>query len=248
MTAPRMTSDRSVDALPTPWQRLLALSGVASAVLLVVGFLISGSDAPDYMAADQDWTNWAIESQSTGQIGALLTLAAGFVFLHFAGMIRTVLGSVEATVRGAVQLARVAFAGALIGIAGITMAIVTISAASVEGADADPVVSRAVATATTGMFLVAAMGFAAMLAAAGVVILRSGIFARWIGIVALIGALAFFLTFFTLVEGTTEDSVFGYGFFAGFLALGTWLIATSMATYRAVATIPRESIATQADS
>jgi len=129
MTTPRMTSGRSADALPAPWQRLLALSGVASAVLLVVGFLISGSDAPDHTAADQDWTNWAIDNQSKGPIGALLTLVAGLVFLHFAGMRRSVLGSAEATVRGAVQLARVAFAGALVGIAGITMAIVTISAA-----------------------------------------------------------------------------------------------------------------------
>ena len=43
MTTPRMASDRSADALSTPWQRLLALSGVASAVLLVVGFLITFS-------------------------------------------------------------------------------------------------------------------------------------------------------------------------------------------------------------
>jgi len=147
-----------------------------------------------------------------------------------------------------VQLAWVAFAGALIGITGITMAIVTINAATVEGADANLVVSRAVATATTGVFLVAAMEFAAMLAAAGLLTLRSGIFARWIGMVAVIGALAFSITFFTLAEGTSEDSVFGYGFFPGFLALGIWSIATSMARCRVVATTARESIATEADS
>ena len=51
-------------------------------------------------------------------------------------------GNAEATVRGSVQLARVAFAGALTGITGITMAIVMIAAAATEGADADPVVSQ----------------------------------------------------------------------------------------------------------
>lgn len=41
---------------------------------------------------------------------------------------------------------------------------------------------------------------------------RSGVFARWIGIVALLGAVTFFIAFFTLIDGPTEDSVFGYGF------------------------------------
>ena len=64
--------------------------------------------------------------------------------------------------------------------------------------------------------------------------LRSGVFARWIGIVALVGALAFLITFFALIQGTSEDSVFGYGFLPGILALAIWSSATSVATYRAV--------------
>ena len=144
------------------------------------------------------------------------------------------LGSAEATVRGSVQLARVAFAGALVGITGITIAIVMIAAAATEGADADPVVSRAVTSAAAGPYFVAAMGFAVMLAAAGLLTLRSGVFARWIGIVALLGACAFLITFLALLQGTSEDSVFGYGFLPGILALAIWSIATSIATYRAV--------------
>jgi hypothetical protein len=182
------------------------------------------------------------------RIGALLTLLAGFVFLHFAGTIRSVLGSAEATLRGSVQLARVAFAGAVIGITGVTIAVVMIAGASAEGADANPVVSRSVATATVGPFLVAAMGFAALLAAAGLSTLRSGLFARWIGIVALLGALAFFITFFTLIDGPSEDSVFGYGLIVGFLALAIWSIATSIAAYRAVATTAGELVAAETDS
>ena len=146
------------------------------------------------------------------------------------------LGSAEATVGGSVQLARVAFAGALTGITGITMAIVMIAAAATEGADADPVVSRAVTTAAAGPYFVAAMGFAVMLAAAGLLTLRTGVFARWIGIVALVGALSFLITFLALIQGTSEDSVFGYGFLPGILALTIWSIATSLAAYRAVET------------
>ena len=103
---------------------------------------------------------------------------AAFIFLHFIAAIRSVLGSAESPVRGSAQLARVAYAGALTGIVAMTMAFVTLAAASSEGADANPVVSRAVTTASAGPFLVAAMGFAAFLMAAGVLTLRSGVFAR----------------------------------------------------------------------
>ena len=155
------------------------------------------------------------------------------------------LGSAEATVGGSQQLARVAFAGALTGITGITMAIVMIAAAATEGADADPVVSRAVTTAAAGPYFVAAMGFAVMLAAAGLLTLRTRVFARWIGIVALVGAISFLITFLALIQGTSEDSVFGYGFLPGILALTVWSIATSLGAYRAVATTAEFS--TEAD-
>ena len=192
------------------------------AVLFVVAWFASGGNTPDYAATDQDWTTWADDNQWKSRIGGFLILLAGFVFLHFAGTIRSVLGSAEATVRGSVQLARVAYAGAITGITGITMAIVMIAAAATEGADADPVVSRAVTSAAAGPYFIAAMGFAVMLAAAGMLTLRTGVFARWIGIVALIGALGFVITFFALIQGTSEDSVFGYGFLPGILALAIW--------------------------
>jgi hypothetical protein len=165
--------------LPPSWQRLLALSGVAFGVFFLVGWFASGGDAPDYAAGDEDWTNWADDNQWRSRIGAVAMLLAGFVFLDFAGTIRSALGSAEAAARGSAQLARVAFAGAVTGMAGMAMAIVMIAAATSEGADADPVVSRAVTTASAGPFLVSAMGFAALLMAAGLLTLRTGVFARW---------------------------------------------------------------------
>jgi hypothetical protein len=57
------------DTLPPSWQRLLALSGVAFAVLFVVGWFASGHDAPDYAAADREWTEWADDNQWKSRIG-----------------------------------------------------------------------------------------------------------------------------------------------------------------------------------
>ena len=173
-----VSAEQSAISLPLSWQRLLALSGVAFAALFLVGWFASGGDAPDYGASDQDWTSWASDNQWKSRIGAFAMLLAGFVFLHFAATIRTALDGAELRVGGSVQLARVALAGAITGIAGMVMAIVIISSATTEGADADPVVTRAIASSSAGPFLLSAMGFAALLMTAGLLTLKSGVFAR----------------------------------------------------------------------
>jgi hypothetical protein len=160
-------------------------------------------------------------------------LLAGFVFLHFAATIRTVLGNAERKARGSAELGRVAFAGAITGMAGMTMAIVIISSATTEGGDVNPSVTRAIASASAGPFLLSAMGFAALLMAAGLLTLRSGVFARWTDVVALIGAVSFLVAFAAVLSGLGEDSIFGFGFFPGVLALVIWSISTSVANYRA---------------
>ena len=226
------------DTLPPSWQRLLALSGVVFAVLFVLGWFLSGGNAPDYTAADQDWTTWADDNQWKSRVGAFAMLLAGFVFLHFASAIRSALESDDYRDRGSAQLARVAFAGAITGMAGMVMAIVIISSATTEGADADPVVTRAVASTSAGPFLLSAMGFAALLIAAGLLTLRSGVFSRWIGVVALIGGVSFLVTFAAVLSGLGEDSLFGFGFFPGVLSLVIWSIATSLARYRAMPVEP----------
>ena len=233
-----VSAEQSANSLPLSWQRLLALSGIAFAVLFLIGWLASGGDAPDYGASDQDWTSWASDNQWKSRIGALAMLLAGFVFLHFAATIRTALGDAEARAGGSVQLARVAFAGAVTGIAGMVMAIVILSSATTEGADANPVVTRAIASSSAGPFLLSAMGFATFLLTAGLLTLRSGVFARWTGAVALIGAVGFLVAFVAVLSGLGEDSPFGYGFFPGVLALVVWSIATSVARYRALGAPP----------
>jgi hypothetical protein len=214
---------------------VLALSGAVFAVLLILAWFLSGGDAPDYTAPDEDWTTWADDNRARSGVAGFLILLAGVAFLHFAGSVRRALASAETTVRGPEALADFAFGGALVGIAGIGVALVTVASATSEGSDADPVAIRAVASASAGPYMVAAMGFAALLGAAGLSTLRSGSFPRWTGVVALLGAVGFTIAFLTLLAGLGEDSIFGYGFLPGILALVTWSIATSVAQYRAMA-------------
>jgi hypothetical protein len=96
----------------------------------------------------------------------------------------------------------------------------------------DPVVSKAVTTGAAGLYMIAAMGFSALLMSAGLLSLRTGVFARWTGIVALVGGISFLVTFLVVLDGTTDGSPFGYGFFPGAVALVVWTAATSIGTYR----------------
>lgn len=118
------------------------------------------------------------------------------------------------------------------------MAFVTIANASSEGYNAVAEVSRAVTTAAGGPFFVGAVGFAASLLAVGVLTLRSGVFARWTGVVALIGGVCLLIMLLTIPGGTGDGSNFGYAFFPANVALVTWAITTSVARYRAAAEMP----------
>ena len=227
------------DALPVTWQRLLALSGVVFAVLFVVGWFTNGGLTPHYDEPNEAWTDWPRDNRWNSRVSALSMLLAGFVFQYFMGTIRSVLEGVSSPARGSGQLARVAFAGAVTGMAGMAMASVMLAAASTNGADVDPVVSKSVATASGGPFLIAAMGFAAFLTAAGLSTLRTRVFARWTGILALIGGSCFLVTFLTVLHGMTDGSAFGYAFFPAIISLVIWSIATSVARYRASGVPPR---------
>lgn len=227
-------ADVSTDA--SPWQRLLALSGVAFAPLFVVGWLTSSvADAPDYTAADQKWVKWAHDDHIKGRVSSFALVLAAFVFMYFLGALRSVLEEAESSVRGSKELARVAFAGALTGIVGMTMAFVTIANASAPGANAEPAVSKAVTTSAAGPFLVGAAGFSAFLLATGVLTLRAGVLSRWTAFVALIGAGCFAITLLTILNNSGDGSAFGYAFFPAILSLVVWTVATSLARHRAVA-------------
>jgi hypothetical protein len=246
VTDPHRLSRQPAQALPTSRQRLLALSGIAFAVLLCLAWFSNGAETPHYTAPDHDWTTWANNTEMKGRFAAFFALLAGLVFLPFAATIRDMLATAEREGYGAVRLSQVAYAGGLIGVTSFVIATVTFSGASAEGAQANPVVSRAIATGDVGPFLVAPMGFAAFLAAGGLVALRSGVLPRWTALVALIGAVSFTITFLTTLDGTADGSIFGYGFFPGVVALVIWSIATSIVRYRAVRPVADGSTATKA--
>src|SRR5919199_1554586 len=92
-------SDAMTDA--SPWQRLLALSGVAFAPLFVVGWLSSAvSDSPNYVAAREKWIKWAHNDHIKGRVSSFALVLAAFVFIYFLGAVRTAPEEAESSVRG----------------------------------------------------------------------------------------------------------------------------------------------------
>ena len=237
MTTQAVAAPHAPDAATdeTRSRRLLALAGIAFVPLFLIGWFAGNGLTPEYTAADQEWVNWAQDNQTQARISGFAMLLAAFVFLYFMSGIRAVLVGAESRIRGSGPLGRVAFAGALVGVGAMAMALVTMAAASSNGADIDPAVAKSVTTGAAGPFMVAAMGFAAFLLAAGLVTLRTRVFARWTGIVAVVGAVSFLVTFLVVLDGTTDGSPFGYGFFPGAVALVTWTAAASISAYRSTA-------------
>jgi hypothetical protein len=244
MTVDRGTASRT-DLFPLSWQRLAAASGIVFAVLLVAGFLISGGDTPSFDDPVQDWTKWATDNESNNRIAALITLIAAFEFLWFAGYMRSVLGAAETAARGFARVADVAFAGAIAGIVGLTMAVIGLAAGSIHAGDANPEVIRSVVDSATPGFLLAPAGFGVMLTAAGILTLRTGAFARWTGVLGLAGGVFFLLTFLTLLS-KGGDNAFGVGYPFGFLSLAIWCIATSVSNVRRLAPTPVDGPGTPA--
>jgi hypothetical protein len=239
-------SDNLIDA-PTSWQRLAAVSGFAFTVFLILAWFLNGAETPKYLAPDHDWTTWANNTEMKGRFAAFFALLAGLTFLPFSAIVRALFEDGARERHGRARLVQTAYAGGLIGITSFAIATVSFSGASAEGAQADPVVSRAIATGAVGPFLVAPMGFAVFLAAGRLLALRTGVLPRWTAIVALIGAASFTITFLTTLDGTADGSVFGYGFFPGIIALITWSIATSLAAYRTLGRSAGAAVAIRAE-
>jgi hypothetical protein len=70
MTTETVATQTGLEATSgSPWQRFLALSGVAFAPLFVVGWLSSAvSDSPNYIAAEQKWIKWAHNDHIKGRV------------------------------------------------------------------------------------------------------------------------------------------------------------------------------------
>jgi hypothetical protein len=146
--------------------------------------------------------------------------------------VRSHLGRAEERARGFTRLSHIVFAGAIAAATGLLLSsILTMAAVSLpETTSGDTV--RALYILSTPVFSVAFVGLAAMMYTAGFLILRLGALPRWLGIVGLIGGVAYLLTLFSHLKPEDNGGAFGVVYPIGFLATLIFVIGSSVAFLR----------------
>jgi hypothetical protein len=235
-TTPARTT-RPADPFPTGLQRLAAFSGIAFVVLLIASIVANGSEPPDFNDPVEKWTQFATDHQDDARIGALIFGFAAFEFMWFLGYLRGVLGAAETEARGFTRATHIAYTGGVVGIAGMTLG-VFLMAVGLSHEDASPDVIRMAGDLGGAAFVgLGSVGFAVLLTAAGILILRTRVLAPWLGWLGLASGVFFLLQLFNLLS-EDADNAFSVFFPLAFLTFLVWIVACSVSFVRRLRVVP----------
>ena len=211
-------------------QRLVAASGIAFALLLILAIIVTGESVPEDGDPLSEWTTYARENEDNLRIGALIVGLAAYNFLLFLGFLRTAIGEAERAARGFTRAASIVLAAGTAGIAGVTIAI-GLSAASTANPDTPPEVLKALNDFGSGAWLLSAAGFGACFVTVGLVNAAVRALPAWLGWVAFGTGIAWVLQLGVLLS-EDEDNLFGIFFPIGFLLLVIFCIGASVTFLR----------------
>ena len=122
------------------FDRYAAATGVIAVLLILVGFMLFGSDIPDANASAQDWGSFFTDHQSRIQLGITIVGVGLFFLIWFLGSLRSAIAVAEG---GTGRLASIAFGGGLIGVVSLLIALTGAGAAAFRPDQVDPTVTRA---------------------------------------------------------------------------------------------------------
>lgn len=203
------------------WQRLSALTGIAFAILMVVAFSVQGilpqADAPQDEVVDYFAT---FHNDVMG--GVVMRIAAGVFFLWFIGTLRSVLAAAEG---GTARLANVAFGSGILMLAAGMGAMATLASIAYNAErGVDPAFASSMMAMTHIFFVGGAMGMGWLLFATALVVVRTGVFSRWVASTGtIIGLIAIVLG---LVAPAGTSGVSAYPLFL------LWIVALSILMMR----------------
>ncbi len=180
-----------------------------------------------------EWESFARENGDELKVGLLLSMFAAYELLWFSGVLRSALGTAETAARGFTRLAHVAFTGGIVVALGIVLSSSIRATAANEPADAGGAVIRAMIHLADAIGALFPLGFATMLIPASLLILRTRAFARWLGVVGLVGGLAFLILFFYTLVFDEPDSPLDFVWPIAFLS-SIWVGGTSLELVRRV--------------
>jgi hypothetical protein len=161
-------------------ERMAPLSGVAFAVLVLVGIGLTGDLG--FLDPPQDLAKVYVDDSGRILAGAQVLVLAAFLLVWFVGTLRTRIHSAEG---GPARLASTAFGGGVAAAALLLAGAVAFAAAALRAEDAGAIDANAAATLTDfGNVLLAAAAPVALgivTAATALASLRTGILPTWLG-------------------------------------------------------------------
>ena len=153
------------------FDRYAAATGVIAVLLILVGFMLFGSDIPDANASAQDWGSFFTDHQSRIQLGITIVGVGLFFLIWFLGSLRSAIAAAEG---GTGRLASIAFGGGLVGVVSLLIALTGAGAAAFHPDQVDPTVTRALNDFGTLAAAPGAAGFTALFAATAIAGYRHG--------------------------------------------------------------------------
>jgi hypothetical protein len=203
------------------YSRYGAASGIVAVIVIVIGFLIFGSDIPSSDDSGQQWQSFFVDHQDRAQTGAIIVAIGTFFFIWFLGSLRDAIAAWEG--RGS-RLASIAHGGGLIAVAAMIVGTAAYLTAAFHPQEAGASVTHALADFGALCAAPAAAGFVALFAATAVAGYRLGALPAWVAGISATAAIGQAFAFFT---GATDSGAFAPdGFLGLFIPFITWAIAT----------------------
>lgn len=228
--APR--TSHTTDPFSPGMQRLAAASGLTFVLLVILSIVLGAGETPDYDAAASEWASYASENENDVQLSSAIMGLAAFMLIWFSGYLRSHLGRAEEAARGFTRLSHIVFGGGIVAAVGFVLsASITAAAVSQPDGTSDEII-RALSVLSYYPFFVASVGIAAMLYTSAFVVMRLGVLPRWLGIVGLIGGLAYLVTLFVQLNPDDDGGALGASYPIGFLALLIFVVGASVVFLR----------------
>jgi len=201
---------------PRAWGRWAPLVGVGAFVLWVVGIALDPGIPDLFVASGDEWLTFISGNEGGILASRLLLLIGDFLFILFLGTLRTRLHAAET---GSRHWTAIAFGGGMVTAAMLIGTSTPVLAAS--GADGlEPSAAQALGVLEYAFFIGAGIAGASLLAATGVLALRTTVLPMWLGWASLVIA----LLMLTIIGPI--------GFIAIVIGLPLWVLVVSILLWR----------------
>jgi hypothetical protein len=213
-------------------ERLAAGTGIVSAALLTVSFVIGLSpEPPDLNQGPLAFAKYAAQNEDAIQVQVLLNVVAMLFFLWFLGSVRANARSAEG---GAGRVSAIASGGGLVGVGFVILANVFAATAVYRPLETAPEITRLLVDLESMSIGIGAAAFAVFFLAVAVVSILDGGLPKalgWFALAAAVCAAIGVVTHFTTDGVFAGDGAFGY--WARYAAFVVWTAIASVVLYGA---------------